>query len=142
MDHCSAPDLGWSKCVALLGGHGAHVALVDRAGANGWHCQVGMEHIGGTSGQTGTTCMYGIDGQTENTHMAVMDRLGACRSLMDREHRYGTDGQMDHMCGTQGQTGTTCVAVMDRQGTCGGINRQTRSRNMALLGEHGAHMWH
>lgn len=41
-----------------LGGHGAHVALVDKAGAHEWHCQVGMEHIGGTNGQTGTTCLH------------------------------------------------------------------------------------
>lgn len=139
MDHYCAPGLGWSKWVALLGGHGTQVALVDRAGAQEWHCQVGMEHIGGTSGWTGTTCVALMDKQ--KTCMVLMDRLGPCRSLMDREHRYGTDGQMEHMRGTQGQTGTTRVAVMDRQGTCGGTSRQTRSRNVALLGEHGAHMW-
>lgn len=80
-------------------------------GASVWHCRVGMEHTCGTNGQT--ACMHGIDGQAENTRMALMDRLGACRSLIDREHRYGTDGPTEHTCGTHGQTGATRVAVMD-----------------------------
>ena len=37
--------------MALLGGHGAHVALMDKPGAHAWHCQMGMEHIHGTDGQ-------------------------------------------------------------------------------------------
>lgn len=142
MDHYSAPDLGWSKCVALLGGHGAHVALVDREGANGWHCQVGMEHIGVTNGQTGTTCMAlmdrklmnGSDGQTGN--MQVTDGQGAqvwdrwtdgahvWHSRTDWDHMHGSDGQTRHQqtdqkqkCGTVGQTRSTYVALMDRQGT-------------------------
>lgn len=64
MEHtCGIARWAWSTHVALLGGHGAHVALVDKAGAHEWHCQMGMEHRGGTSGQNGTTCIALMDRQ-------------------------------------------------------------------------------
>lgn len=107
------------------------MALPDGHGAQRWHQWAEWDH------------MYGIDGQTENTGMAVMDRLGAWRSLMDREHSYGTDGQMEHTCGTKGQAWDhMCGSDGQTRNWCGGTNRHTRSRNVALLGEHGARMWH